>query len=292
MEAHKFAIFALTRGYEDVTRYELLIARNNTLNYLLDKYQCPVPIELVLFHEGNIPDEHQKYICSNSKRGILFVNAKNIYSNWDETNPYKVAIGPYKDYLVKGYAHDFDPPIFWTSGYRNMCHFYAVGCINLLSQIGFTHALRVDEDCILHDSLSPVYDLIVNQAPNLLGTPALFMESHKVTNDRLPRFLKLTNLDFYDLWKKEYYQESPMLYSNVCYYNIKLLSEFSGFKIFSRYINQTGIIHRYRIGDAPLLYWASQLVSYGPAVLDKLTYTHLSHNAKVKDGKVSIDGQE
>ena len=71
------AIVALTRGYSDTSKYRELITRNvsiwNTINQDL-KYP------LILFHEGNITEEHQKYIAEKSMGQTLIF--KDISSVW------------------------------------------------------------------------------------------------------------------------------------------------------------------------------------------------------------------
>eukprot|EP00746_Dinoflagellata_sp_MGD_P140964 gnl/MRDRNA2_/MRDRNA2_74144_c0_seq2.p1 gnl/MRDRNA2_/MRDRNA2_74144_c0~~gnl/MRDRNA2_/MRDRNA2_74144_c0_seq2.p1 ORF type:complete len:226 (-),score=29.02 gnl/MRDRNA2_/MRDRNA2_74144_c0_seq2:510-1187(-) len=61
------AIVILTRGYEDIRQYSMLISRNKGIQAnLSDK-----SIKLVIFHEGNIRPEQQKFIQSQTPCLVL-----------------------------------------------------------------------------------------------------------------------------------------------------------------------------------------------------------------------------
>jgi hypothetical protein len=279
------AIFALTRGYPEPKGYRLLIERNKAITRSLST-EMKESVDFVLFHEGNIPLDHQNAICSASGVEIRFISVGDAYERWNESNPYEEYIGRRNSYLVKATPRDIDTNIPWCTGYRNMCHFYAVHCIELLGQLGYSYALRIDEDCIFESSLDMALGGISGHQEYLIGTPAMFRESHRLTNYILPGFLRLTGIDYSHTWRHSYYESSPMVYSNVNLYYIKnILSDRLCLR-FLQVLNNSGIIHRCRAGDAPLLFWLSQTRANGLRMLSGARYQHLSHKMGVDDGKV------
>ncbi len=65
-------IAGLTRGYENVEKYQDLIARNKSINKC-----CNSNFDNILFHEGNISVAHQEYILSftpDLKKNQVFIS--------------------------------------------------------------------------------------------------------------------------------------------------------------------------------------------------------------------------
>jgi hypothetical protein len=60
----KIAIAVLTRGYNDLESYNKLIARNVLIHDKLT-INSKFDYDVVIFHEGNITEEHQAYISNN-----------------------------------------------------------------------------------------------------------------------------------------------------------------------------------------------------------------------------------
>jgi len=80
------AIICLTRGYDDLSKYDTLIARNDAIEkFFGTKYP------ILIFHEGNITQVAQRYIIGGSDMNIQFHNIADR----------------------------------WTGGYEGMCRFYA-----------------------------------------------------------------------------------------------------------------------------------------------------------------------
>jgi hypothetical protein len=64
---NKIAITVLTRGYSNILQYDLLIKRNifiyeNIIN------KSNFEFDMIIFHEGNISQDHQNYISEKSKQ--------------------------------------------------------------------------------------------------------------------------------------------------------------------------------------------------------------------------------
>lgn len=103
------AIVALTRGYEDITKYSDLIKRNNCIYEHINK---ELKYPLIIFHEGNITQAHQDYIthCSNGQL-LKFVDISEC----------------------------------WYGGYEAMCQFQTYHIWNYCKE--YDYVMRIDEDC-------------------------------------------------------------------------------------------------------------------------------------------------
>jgi len=77
----KNAIVCLTRGYHNLKAYDSLIERNKSISQFIGtKYP------MIIFHEGNIPDEHQQYIKTQTpepsyQKSKGFVDNNSTYRN-------------------------------------------------------------------------------------------------------------------------------------------------------------------------------------------------------------------
>lgn len=138
----KNAIVVLTRGYRNPDQYETLIQRNIKIKeFFGDKY--PV----ILFHEGNIKDRHQRDIFKRSGMNIQFRDISSV----------------------------------WTGGYEGMCRFYAYDIWELCKD--YDYILRIDEDCMLQQVERDPFAHIGN---NVYLKSCFFAESHSETNATLP----------------------------------------------------------------------------------------------------------
>jgi len=135
---NKIAITVLTRGYENVSQYNSLIKRN-TLIYENIISKSNFDFDMVIFHEGNIPEDHQLYISNNSKQSLIFKNVKECGN--------KKAFDNNKNII----NNDLCPPNFLSShfplGYKHMCHFWSIDFLEYLKDYKFI--IRIDEDCFI-----------------------------------------------------------------------------------------------------------------------------------------------
>ena len=95
-------VAVLTRGYNDISMYSKLIRRNKAIQEnLTDK-----TTDMLIFHEGNITDEHQVYIVKETPDlNLIFINVNN-----------GMAFKPEKSTI------EFHPDTsFFKIGYRHMC---------------------------------------------------------------------------------------------------------------------------------------------------------------------------
>lgn len=115
-------IACLTRGYENLEKYDSLIKRNLAIKEFINK-DCKIP--LTIFQEGNITDEQMNYITEKSGGQILsFINISNV----------------------------------WIGGYEGMCRFYTYDFWNYFKSDDLV--LRIDEDCIISKCDTNPFDLM------------------------------------------------------------------------------------------------------------------------------------
>ena len=74
----KIVIAALVRGYKDKNQYKNLLKRNKNIykNIILKSEN---PFDNILFHEGNIPLDHQEYIKEKSPQSIKFIDVSETF---------------------------------------------------------------------------------------------------------------------------------------------------------------------------------------------------------------------
>ena len=74
----KNAIVGLTRGYQDIKRYDLLIRRNQSI-YNKIYTNLTNDFDVILFHEGNITKEQQTHIQNQTPNlPLIFINIKEV----------------------------------------------------------------------------------------------------------------------------------------------------------------------------------------------------------------------
>lgn len=131
----KNAIVVLTRGYNDLKSYNMLIYRNRhiAMNFYL-KLDNKENYDVIIYHEGNITLEQQKYIqCSSPRLPLIFKQIEFI-----DNNNINNCLCPPTDL-----SNSF------TMGYKNMCYFWSIDFLNYLKN--YEYIIRIDEDCeLLH----------------------------------------------------------------------------------------------------------------------------------------------
>lgn len=148
---NKNAIVTLTRGYDTVDKYEMLIQRNNSIYDIL---YIPSGMEFdnIIFHEGNISKEHQNYIQSRSKLNLTFVDVKtwgNSKAFDDSKNQINMKLCPPTELSDK-----------FELGYKHMCHFWAIDMFDYLSE--YEYIIRIDEDVIVKTFHPNLMDTIIS----------------------------------------------------------------------------------------------------------------------------------
>lgn len=141
------AIVSLTRGYKKLEQYDTLIERNRAIReHILSKWQYPV----ILFHEGNIPKDHQDHIKIHSAMDIEFIDISST----------------------------------WQGGYEGMCRFQMLDLWEWCKD--YEYIMRIDEDCIITECSVNPFEI----GENVYSTPIYWGESHSETNATLPQFIE------------------------------------------------------------------------------------------------------
>lgn len=148
--------------------YSKLIARNQSIaQYLRDEPN----MDILIFHEGNIPDHHQKYIEAQTP-DLTF---KWVQIPWEFPN-IEMPVPVYETFF-NGLCYP---------GYHLMCQFHSTEVWEYLRD--YDIALRVDEDCVL---TSPNWSNVFKSLDDGFDykTPMYDVEIHDWTNNMLPRWL-------------------------------------------------------------------------------------------------------
>ena len=137
--SNKYAIVVLTRGYNNPIHYSSLIFRNKQIEEQILR-KSNRNFDIIIFHEGNIAKDHQKFISNGTP------NLKLIFIDIKKTNP-KTAFDDNRN-LVN---IDLCPPTVESNmfplGYKHMCHFWSIDFLEYLKDYEFI--IRIDEDCFI-----------------------------------------------------------------------------------------------------------------------------------------------
>lgn len=161
------AIVILTRGYSQKEWYGNLLQRNAHIYEHFNKrlkQQYPV----VIFHEGNISLDDQKFIIENGKNSdVRFVNVSRHF-HWPSYCDTR---------LVKDSGFHL--------GYRVMCAFNSVHIWNYCGE--FDYIFRIDEDTLIGELNYDIFEYM--ESNNLDYMAGRFCEeTHALTNTTIPSF--------------------------------------------------------------------------------------------------------
>lgn len=163
--SRKKVVFALVRGQEFLSRYRNLILRTRSIADWTAEEQG---IDHIIFHEGNITAEHQKYIRRKSRLPRLdFVNVQNNFKPgkgqiWSGRQPHRL-------------------------GYALMCRFNFFYVWDYLKN--YDEAYRVDGDCIIAEAPLKIPQGLV------YFTGKTIRDSHRGTIETLPPVLARRGFD-------------------------------------------------------------------------------------------------
>ena len=239
------AIVVLTRGYDDIKKYDRLILRNRNIVRCLGD----LSMDIVIFHEGNIPESHQQHIKSQTPRlNIKFINVA----------------GTGKAFINKSYVkakRDSDTMGIYD-GYFHMCSFWFVNFWHFVEN--YDYILRVDEDCIINFKILEMFRTLetkvacygtwVRDDPRfvkgLYQFNLAFLQKHNITpkgriNDNY--------IDDYGFWTSKV--SGP--YTNLLGLNLSKLRNNESLKKYIETVKLSDYIYIRRWGDLPL--WGSAL---------------------------------
>lgn len=131
-------IAVLTRGYEDQSKYQDLIERNESIRKNIQDQT----ISILIFHEGNITPSQQTHISNQTPElNLQFIDVKSTG----------------KAFRKEKESIPFDPETAaFPIGYRHMCSFWIMDFWHFVSEYDFL--LRIDEDCIIDFNIDQLFD--------------------------------------------------------------------------------------------------------------------------------------
>ncbi len=164
MKKQNNAIVCLTRGYSKLDDYKSIIKRNKAIKAHINQDN---KYPLVIFHEGNITDDHQAHIINNSDgQNIEFVDISGV----------------------------------WVGGYESMCRFHAYWMWQFCSV--YDNVMRIDEDCWIE---KVDVDPFEQMGDNVYLKTVYWDESHSETNATLPDKVKeLTGIEPEVFYNRKY----------------------------------------------------------------------------------------
>jgi len=261
----KIAIAALVRGYDNLDSYHELIERNRHISENIE-LKNNHEYKYILFHEGNIFNDHQKYIQDNTDFKINFIDASHCFdiSKELENSAIKESGRKYKS----------------DKGYRLMCRFNSYYIWSYLKD--FDYVFRIDEDCLVQKFDKNQFDIMFNNEITFCFS-RYSIETHKYTNQYLPDYLK-KNLNT----KRKNIYNHKFPYTNVYISNVNfwLNPEVNSALKKTSLSNEQYV---YRWGDLPIL--GAFLNFYKPktSFFNYLTYKHLSHSTEINVRNTAIN---
>ena len=244
----KAAIVALTRGYpKNRSLYDKLIKRNEYIYKNINSLRSS-PLDLILFHEGNISTDDQNYINSHSSQNIKFKDVSKYFV--------------ISDLKLEGEKK-------FSLGYRLMCRFNMYHIWDEVKE--YSHILGVDEDIeILNIDPNAFEYMKANEIHYMTGR--FTKETHKLTNKTLPNYL-IENTDMNV--EKIYNHKNP--YTNLYASSVAFWRTPETYSILKKIaLTDSQIINRW--GDHTvqglLLNHAGEKIYLFP----KLEYKHISHS--------------
>ena len=246
-------IAVLTRGYDDMSMYYALIRRNLAIrDNLLDK-----TIDILIFHEGNITQEHQTHITKETPElNIKFVDVNN-----------GLAFKRQKADI------DFHPDTSrFGIGYRHMCSFWFVDFWHFVDD--YDRMLRIDEDCYI--------DFNIDSVLKNLDTKDFICGKWTRDFDFVTIDLNKTTLQY--IGKDMSHVETPGgPYTNVFAINLENVRYNQILRKYIKVVEDSGNIYRYRWGDLPL--WGEAIyyiLGMKSILIDaSIRYVHESHDTTV-----------
>jgi hypothetical protein len=256
MEENKNAVIILTRGYDTIEKYSDLIKRNKLIEYINEK-----KIDYLIFHEGNIPIEHQEYIQNETKNlKLIFINVRDEFKYEFKDNYNKIEDNPW-----------------FSLGFRNMCNFWFVSFWKYVEK--YEKIIRIDEDCFINFDFRIIFDLLDNKKI-VYGK---WQEEQYFVTAMLRVFTKdfmKNNNTIIDMTKR--HPGGP--YTNLIGLNLIELKKEKLLNIYIEAIKESDNIYIHRWGDLPL--WGEVLTymmnEENDALISKdIKYIHGSHNYRV-----------
>lgn len=254
----KNCIAVLNRGYSDIKSYDSLIKRNKHIDSCLINKS----INILIFHEGNIIDDHQNFIQNQTPNlTIKFINISNI------------------GFLKNKENISFTDAHGYGLSYRHMCSFWFVDFFNVVD--GYDKLLRIDEDCFINSNIDSIFLHLDNY---IFVTGSVFDDHDFVTRGLNEFSLNFVheNRSLFDF--KNYDAKKPCgPYTNLIAFSLTKIQNNIMFQQYKNKVNKCNLIYERRWGDLPL--WG-EVIYYifgnESMMIDKnIKYFHASHGIAI-----------
>lgn len=249
----RIAIAALIRGYSNLSRYDMLVNRNKHIrdNFIpkLKGHVCDV----ILFHEGNISNDQQKYIIEQS----------------DGMNLQFIDVGNFRKQFSDGY---------WF-----MCRFWSLEILSYLSDYNFV--VRIDDDCdIIHinqEELNYIVDNDVNYSTAAMISMGMeFPHTKEWHKEFLSNYCEANGIEM-----KKAYDDVGTTYPNFMITNIPYYINNVAVQRFLKTITENNTIENIRIGDSVVWGMVLDVIdNKGYYVIKDMQYNHHSHEKMIYGG--------
>jgi hypothetical protein len=275
----KGCIVMLAFGFEDLAKYnKTMLVRNKSVRDYM--YSGALEEDVIIFHEGNILDNHQTYIQSATPdMPIRFENISAVF----------------KDFRV---VHNtLCPPSILSDqkntppGYNSMCYFWFVAFRDYVKD--YDWLIRIDDDCVLYRDVRNNIQLLHNTSLHFASPSWLDLSrGHQSKYDRIsekaggPEGIVVRGLRKLTVaFAKRHNYSRPIKswkapYTNVMYVDLNWLRNSTIISSFTQAVVDTGCIYGNRWGDMPL-WGAALLLAHEPQSQFVFPYYHGSHNTYV-----------
>ena len=265
------AIVVLAKGGKSEKDYKYLVLRNKSVRRHLWVKNFS---DIIIFHEGNINENHQRYIQSQTDdMPIHFVNVSDIFSLFKKVNKSECPTSGDN-------FRDFTP------GYHSMCYFWFIGFRQYVKE--YSWLLRFDADCYAKSNfceklpLPNHYHFGVAEWRPLHSAPADRIAENKPDGKYVRGMKALVNriANKHGLNKTFHTWTTP--YNNVYYLNLNWLRNHVIVNDFMREVDASDCIYSSRWGDSPL--WGAALTLAGERLEGNslpIKYYHASHRTLV-----------
>lgn len=253
-------IAGLTRGYANIHEYKTLIERNQAIQRnLADK-----TIPLLIFHEGNILEQHQKHIQQATPfLHLYFINIRTnnlAFRTEKESEPYILNMRCF------------------NMGYRHMCSFWFVDFWHFVQE--YDALIRIDEDCQVNCSL----DTMFAQMHNFTSTaesPSIITGVYQEDDDMVCVGLNPFTLNFMSESRATLVPKRPSggPYTNLMGMRLDKIRANPTVLKYIRAVDESSHIYHHRWGDLPL--WGEVITyilgEHAMKVDPTIQYYHGSH---------------
>ena len=252
--------------------FESVIERNRLIKKYIEKYHSEsysAPIDLLIFHEGDITKEEQDHIVKSGGIECQFVDISDIIPDWSG------------QCCLKCGEYDDGP---WNMGYCNMCRFYFCELAKICKDRGYEYFMRLDDDSMLNSSKYDVFRYLKDHEADYGYCDGDAPEYHQPTLATLPSFVKkyvsenpndtnsLVNIDEND---------TRQYYNNFCVIRTDWWMQPKVQK-FVEEVKESDGLYRYRWGDAPLQRFTLEIFDAKCLKVKGLNYHHGSHSRTIE----------